>query len=62
MSKKPTYPPEFKSEAASLVFDQNYSIAKDCKEKLTVVIPLQANNTTHEFTGVQYSDKRTLDG
>ncbi len=32
MSKKPTYPPEFKSEAASLVIDQNYSIAKACKE------------------------------
>ena len=32
MSKKPTYPPEFKSEAAGLVLDQGYSIAKACKE------------------------------
>lgn len=32
MNKKPTYPPEFKSESASLVLDQGYSIAKACKE------------------------------
>lgn len=32
MSKKPNYPPEFKLEAASLVLDHSYSIAKACKE------------------------------
>lgn len=33
MSKKskPVYPPEFKSEAASLVLDQDYSIAQACE-------------------------------
>lgn len=32
MSKKPIYPSEFKLEAAGLVLDQGYSIAKACKE------------------------------
>lgn len=31
MTKKKMYPPEFKREAASLVLDQNYTIADACE-------------------------------